>query len=385
MEQFVTVIVKPTLACDLHCRHCYHPESDRSDEILDIDTFEKTVKLVKEGFEHSRYIWHGGEPLLAPMSFYKKAFAVQKKYYGKMGCDNTMQTSGSLLNQRFIEFCKSNRVNIGVSYEGGFENGLRPDMDVQHIDSMVQYMADKGHMFLVSATIHGGNVDLMDSIYEKFKRVGASLSFNPVINLGCARENPDLALDPDVYVKNSIELFDKWIHDKDVKVPVIPFFPYIMTVVDGMPNISDCPHASCLGRWICLYPNGDVYPCGKACPKDFRLGNINDVDSIEELFDSDGFANILVGSIERRKKCKSCEIYDYCNGGCSIDAFADGDIESSGGISCRIYKGLMPHIRDVITDILENKPDMNQYNGFVRDAILGKLINPQIYDASSFQ
>ena len=385
MEQFVTVIVKPTLACDLHCRHCYHLESDRSDEILDIDTFEKTVKLVKEGFEHSRYIWHGGEPLLAPMSFYKKAFAVQKKYYGKMGCDNTMQTSGSLLNQRFIEFCKSNRVNIGVSYEGGFENGLRPDMDVQHIDSMVQYMADKGHMFLVSATIHGGNVDLMDSIYEKFKRVGASLSFNPVINLGCARENPDLALDPDVYVKNSIELFDKWIHDKDVKVPVIPFFPYIMTVVDGMPNISDCPHASCLGRWICLYPNGDIYPCGKACPKDFRLGNINDVDSIEELFDSDGFANILVGSIERRKKCKSCEIYDYCNGGCSIDAFADGDIESSGGISCRIYKGLMPHIRDVITDILENKPDMNQYNGFVRDAILGKLINPQIYDASSFQ
>ena len=385
MEQFVTVIVKPTLACDLHCRHCYHPESDRSDEILDIDTFEKTVKLVKEGFEHSRYIWHGGEPLLAPMSFYKKAFAVQKKYYGKMGCDNTMQTSGSLLNQRFIEFCKSNRVNIGVSYEGGFENGLRPDMDVQHIDSMVQYMADKGHMFLVSATIHCGNVDLMDSIYEKFKRVGASLSFNPVINLGCARENPDLALDPDVYVKNSIELFDKWIHDKDVKVPVIPFFPYIMTVVDGMPNISDCPHASCLGRWICLYPNGDIYPCGKACPKDFRLGNINDVDSIEELFDSDGFANILVGSIERRKKCKSCEIYDYCNGGCSIDAFADGDIESSGGISCRIYKGLMPHIRDVITDILENKPDMNQYNGFVRDAILGKLINPQIYDASSFQ
>ena len=38
-----------------------------------------------------------------------------------------------------------------------------------------------------------------------------------------------------------------------------------------------------------------------------------------------------------------------------------------------------------ITDILENKPDMNQFNGFVRDAILGKLINPQIYDATSFQ
>ena len=106
MEQFATVIVKPTLDCDLHCRHCYHPLSDRSNEVLSIDTFERMVKLVKEGFEYSRYMWHGGEPLLAPMSFYKKAFAVQKKYYGKTGCDNTIQTSGSLLSQRFIEFCR---------------------------------------------------------------------------------------------------------------------------------------------------------------------------------------------------------------------------------------------------------------------------------------
>ena len=385
MEQFATVIVKPTLNCDLHCRHCYHPITDRPDAVMSIETFERTVKLVTEGFENSRYIWHGGEPLLAPMSFYKKVFAIQKKYYGKNGCDNTIQTSGSLLNQRFIEFCKSNRVNLGVSYEGEFENGLRPDMDVGHVDSMVDYMAKKGHMFLVSATIHGGNVDRMDAIYDKFRNMGASLSFNPVINLGCARENPDLALDPDIFVKNSIELFDRWMHDKDVKIPVLPFFPYVLTVLDGMPNISDCPHASCLGKWLCIYPNGDVYPCGKACPEDFCLGNINEVDSVDDLFGSDGFRNILVGSIARRKKCMSCDIYSYCNGGCSIDALADGDMKSAGGVSCWIYKGLMPHIKDTVTDILENKPDMNQFNGFIRDAILGKLVNPQIYDASSFQ
>ena len=350
-----------------------------------METFERTVRLVKEGFENSRYIWHGGEPLLAPMSFYKKAFAIQKKYYGKMGCDNTIQTSGSLLSQRFIEFCKSNRVNLGVSYESEFGKELRPDMDIPHVDAMVDYMARKGHMFLVSATIHGGNVDKMGEIYDKFKGMGASLSFNPIINMGCAKADPDLILDPDIYVRNSIEIFDRWVHDKDVRIPVLPFFPYIMTVLDGMPNISDCPHASCLGKWICLYPNGDVYPCGKACPKDFCLGNINEVDSIDELFESQGFRNILIGSIERRKKCKSCEIYDYCNGGCSIDALAEGDITSSDFVSCRIYKGLMPHIKDVITDILENKPDMNNYNGYVKDAILGKLINPQIIDSSSIQ
>ena len=385
MGPFLTVIVKPTLGCDLHCRHCYHTESERTEGIMDISTFERTVRLVKEGFEHSRYIWHGGEPLLAPQSFYKKAFAVQKKYYGKSGTDNTIQTSGSLLSQRFIEFCASNRVNLGVSYEGGFEAGLRPDMDVKHVDGMVEYMVRKKHMFLVSATIHGGNVDRMGEIYDKFRNMGASLSFNPIINLGCARENPDLALDPDIYVRNSIEIFDRWIHDRDVRTPVLPFYPYMITAMDGVANISDCPHASCLGKWICVHPNGDVYPCGKACPKDFLLGNINEADSISELFDSDGFRRILIRSIERRKRCSGCEIFGMCTGGCSIDALAEGDMERPDFVSCRIYKGLMPHIRDTVTDILGNKPDMSGYNGFVKDAILGKLINPQIYDASSVQ
>lgn len=376
MKQFATIIIKPTLDCNLHCKHCYHLLSERSKDVLDINTFERVVRLVREGFEDSRYIWHGGEPLMVPMSFYKKAFAIQRKYYG-ISCDNTIQTSGSLLNQRFIEFCKTNRVNIGVSYEGGFESGLRPDMNVNNVDSMIEYMVKKRHMFLVSATIHGGNVDKMSSIYKKFRDIEASLSLNPIINMGTAVENPDLILDPDIYIKNSIELFDTWIKDSDVKIPVLPFYPYVMTVIDGRPNVSDCPHASCLGKWLCVYPNGDVYPCGKACPKDFCLGNINEVNSIDDLFKSKEFRNILINSINRRKRCKSCCIYDYCNGGCSVDAFVEGDMTRSEFVSCKIYRGLMPHIRDVITDILENKPDMNTFNGFIRDAILGKLINPQ--------
>ena len=375
--RFLTVIVKPTLDCNIQCRHCYHRVSERSDCMMSIGTFEKTVKLVHEGFDSSRYIWHGGEPLLAPVSFYKSAFNVQKKYYGQQGCDNTIQTNGTLLNKRLIEFCKNNRVNLGVSYEGGFEKGLRPGMDTKKIDKLVEYMVSKNHMFLISSTIHGGNVGDMMSIYEKFKGMGASFSFNPVIMSGTACDNPDLELDPDEYVKNAIEVFDRWIEDPSVKIPVLPFYPYVMTALDGYPNISDCPHASCLMKWICVYPNGDVYPCGKACPEEFCLGNINEVNSIEELFDSDGMRNILVPSIQRRKECADCEIYRYCNGGCTADALADGKIDSPGGSACRIYKGLFTHIKDTVDTIMSERPDMNRYNGFIKDAVLNRLINPQ--------
>ncbi len=60
-----------------------------------------------------------------------------------------------------------------------------------------------------------------------------------------------------------------------------------------------------------------------------------------------------------------------------LDALADGKIDSPGGSACRIYKGLFTHIKDTVEDIMAKKPDMNAYNGFIKDAILNRLINPQ--------
>lgn len=352
---------------------------------MDLDTFEKTVRLVKEEYSASRFIWHGGEPLMAPQSFYKDVLSIEKDYFGKNRCDNTIQTNGSILNQRFIEFCKSNRINLGVSYEGGFENGLRPGLDVGHVDSMIEYMVKKKHMFLVSATIHGGNVDQLDEIYDKFTGMGASLSLNPVLDAGRAKMNPELHLDPDRYLQKVIPLFDRWATDPHMHTPVLPFYPYIMTAMDGYANISDCPHSSCLTKWICVYPNGDVYPCGKACPEEYRLGNINEVDSISELFNSKGMRNILIPSIDRRDICKECQIYKYCNGGCTLDAYYEGNASVPEGASCRIYKGLFTHIKEFVDHIMMTKPDMSQYNGFIKDAVLGRLINPQLIDGASIQ
>ena len=60
-----------------------------------------------------------------------------------------------------------------------------------------------------------------------------------------------------------------------------------------------------------------------------------------------------------------------------MDAYHEGCVEDNGGDSCRIFKEVFTHIADEIQGILDTKPDMNGYNPFVRDAIIGKLVNPK--------
>jgi len=349
---------------------------------MSTDILEKIIRLVHEEYDSARFIWHGGEPLLATESFFKQALKAQRKYFGKNldRCGNTIQTNGVLLKPKFIEFCKSNRINLGVSYEGNYSKGLRPGVNKDSINNSIEYMVKKRHMFTLSSTIHGGNVDDMIPIYDQFNSMKASFCYSPVIRLGCGLDNEDVQVDADAYINNSIAAFDHWIYDKNSNIPVMPFFQYVLTAMTE-PNISDCAHSSCLTKWICVYPNGDLYPCGKACPSEFKMGSIKEIEHLSEAFESDGFRNILVGSIERRNKCKGCEIFGYCNGGCSIDAMADGDIRLNGGFGCKVYRAIFKHIKSTMDAILDTKPDLAQYNHFIRDAVVGKLINPRVYDS----
>lgn len=382
LKQFISVIMKPTLDCNLRCRHCYHRPSECSDDVMSTEVLEKSIRLVHEEYDSTRFIWHGGEPLLATEAFFKQALKTERRYFGRNleRCGNTIQTNGLLLKPKFIEFCKNNRINLGVSYEGDYSKGLRPGADIERIRNSIEYMVRKGHMFTLSTTVHGGNVNDMIHIYDQFNSMGASFCYNPVVRIGCGSDNKDVQIDAETYIRNSIEAFDNWISDKESNIPVMPFFQYVLTAMSE-PNISDCAHSSCLTKWICIYPNGDLYPCGKACPEQFRMGNIGDMEHLSEAFESDGFRNILIGSIERRSKCKDCEIYRYCNGGCSIDAMADGDIESNGGFGCKVYKAVFSHIKSTMDEIVDTKPDLSRYNHFIRDAVVGKLINPRVYDS----
>ena len=377
MRPFISVIIKPTLECNICCRHCYHTPEERTPERMSIDTLDRLFRMLSEEYESVWFIWHGGEPLLMPFGFYKEALALQEKYFGKNSnrIGNTIQTNGIELNRRFIDFCKEKMINIGVSFEGQYNDVLRERSDV--VKEKVEYLSNKERVFSVSSTVSAETASKQKEMYEKFRSDKAAVSFAPVIPAGCAACG-DTVPNADEYIRSSIECYDEWLFDKDTEIPLIPHYLYILNAL-GDPQESDCAHNSCLTKWICVYPNGDLYPCGKGCPPEFRMGNISTVKKISDAFGTEGFGRIISGTIERRSKCMAeCGLYKYCNGGCSIDAYYEVGLGNNGGDSCTIFREIFGHVLSSVEEIVETRPNLSQYNKFVRDAVLGKLINPKI-------
>ena len=64
------------------------------------------------------FTWHGGETLMRPLSFYKKAMELQKKYARGRTIDNCIQTNGTMLTDEWCEFFRENNWLVGVSIDG---------------------------------------------------------------------------------------------------------------------------------------------------------------------------------------------------------------------------------------------------------------------------
>lgn len=376
MSRLISVVIKPTLACNMSCRHCYHtPEELSSGERISFGRLEHLFSMLSREYDSVWFVWHGGEPLTLPFSFYKKVVELEDRYFGPHRCGNTIQTNGLNLDKKFVKFCRDHMINLGISHEGPYDGVLR--QHGKEVEDTVRRMSEQERVFSVNSTVAREDQDRQAEIYRHFRDLGAAVSIVPVLPVGCAASKPELVPDPDAYIRSSIEAFDTWLYDADARTPLAPHYLYVLSVL-GNPQFNDCAHNSCLTKWLCMYPNGDLYPCAKPCPSSMRMCNVDDIRSISEAFRTPGFAEILKGTIVRRQKCQTCEIYDYCQGGCSIDAYYETGIENNGGDSCRIYREVFAHVKKCMDEIISEKKDLSQYNPFIRDAVLGKLVNPAL-------
>lgn len=335
----INILVLPTDACNMHCAYCFHVSHRKDKEKMNFAIIKKLYDAASVDYTDINLIWHGGEPLLMGADFYRRAIEMQKEY-PSVHFKNNMQSNLTLITEDIIKCITDCHIRIGASFDGIKNEILRGNTDtiLKNREMLKCHGVDCGFIMVVSEK----NIDNLIESYELFKEIRTGFSMNMYIGGNEPESNPFV---PDVgrTVRKLIDFFEYWIQDVSCRISVTNFERILFYLTTGQKNV--CKYSSCLGRWIAVRHDGELMPCNRYFPSEYSFGNLNDYERLSEAFLSKGFKKLISQSVIRRNKCRQCEIYDFCEGGCNNVALYENGVDNNGGRSCRILREVFKHIQ----------------------------------------
>ena len=366
----LSIIVKPTHDCNLGCRYCYVSEEAEKGS-MDSRGLSVSTERVADFAQSSHWIWHGGEPLLMGVDFFREVKNVQEHYAKQKGVrfSNGIQTNGTLVTDKVLDFIEeSGDFRLGMSMDGpqylhdktrvfrdgagSFEEVLRGiRLTEERNKKLGKNKKNLGGG--VICVVNGENVKNPLELYEFFKGERIDVKFNPLIQSGRARSNfEELGITPKQYgefLTTLWEIYNRDVaKDREVVISVDPFINVLGNLATGKP--LGCNYSSsCRDNFISIGPLGDIYPCGRFDGiREFWLGNVN-THSIEEAMGSKTNERLKQRGLESVSGCNSCDYGKVCNTGCMHNAYCAGNINGKDPY-CASYKALFNKMQEVLDE-----------------------------------
>ena len=115
------VVLQPTAFCNINCSYCYLPDRDNKHVLAQSTVTRLFTELFASGWSapHLTVIWHAGEPLVAPVAFYREAFAATERLRpSSVTVTHAFQTNGMLIDDDWCALFRDWKVGVGVSLDG---------------------------------------------------------------------------------------------------------------------------------------------------------------------------------------------------------------------------------------------------------------------------
>ena len=386
------VMLKPTGAhCNLACKYCYYLEKNKlyptaqrhlmSDEMLEQFTREY---IEAQTMNQVLFTWHGGEPLLRSIDFYRKALSLQQKYAGGRRIDNVIQTNGTLLTDEWCEFFAQNHWLVGISIDGP-----QPDHDHYRLTAAgkpswkkvmqgIKLLKKHGVEWNAMAVVNAYNANHPLEFYRFFKENGCQfLQFTPIVErltrhedgrtLASLADKDEISLSeasvaPEQWGYFLCAIFDEWVR-KDVGKIFVEIFDCTLANWMGIsPGI--CAYSKECGHAGVMEHNGDVYSCDHFVFPEYKLGNIRDHSLIDMLYgeQQQEFSRLKHSSLPRQ--CKECDMEFACHGECPKNRFMKDKYGDSGlNYLCpgyyHYYQHVAPYMDYMKQELMSQRPPSN--------------------------
>ena len=386
------VMLKPAGAhCNLACKYCYYLEKNKlyptaqrhlmSDEMLEQFTREY---IEAQTMNQVLFTWHGGEPLLRSIDFYRKALSLQQKYAGGRHIDNIIQTNGTLLTDEWCEFFAQNHWLVGISIDGPqpyhdhYRLTAAGKPSWQKVMQGIKLLKKHGVEWNAMAVVNAYNVNHPLEFYRFFKENGCQfLQFTPIVerltrhedgrtlaSLADKNEIPlsEASVTPEQWGYFLCAIFDEWVR-KDVGKIFVEIFDCTLANWMGVsPGI--CAYSKECGHAGVMEHNGDVYSCDHFVFPEYKLGNIRDHSLIDMLYgkQQQEFSRLKHSSLPRQ--CKECDMEFACHGECPKNRFMKDKYGDSGlNYLClgyyHYYQHVAPYMDYMKQELMAQRPPSN--------------------------
>lgn len=353
-------MLKPAGArCNLACRYCYYldkqalyPEAGNQAQMSD-EVLETAIRqyIESQPTREVVFIWHGGEPTLLPLGYYKKVVRWQRQYAQGHLISNCLQTNGTRLTDEWCRFLHDEEWLVGISIDGpeALHNAYRRQRGGGPTFQQVMLGIERLKRFQVQwnamAVVNRLNAEQPEAFYRFFKQIGCQyLQFAPIVE---CRPNSTLltpeSVTPQQWGNFCCRLFDAWWQADDVgKFFVQLFDATLANWVGAIPGV--CTLGKQCGHALALEWNGDVYSCDHFVAPRHRLGNVlqEHLATLIEKPQQRSFGQQKETALPRQ--CQECRWLALCNGECPKNRIvADAYGEPGLNYLCEGYRQFFAH------------------------------------------
>lgn len=396
------VMAKPAgAACNLRCSYCYYLEKAKmytrhNSPVMSDQMLEEYISqyISAQTTPDVLFCWHGGEPLLRPLSFYRKAMQLQSQYAKGRNISNIIQTNGTLITDEWARFFRQHGFLIGVSLDGPqhlhdvYRKTPQDQGSWERVMRGVSLLNKYGVEWNAMAVVNDVIAQHPLEFYRFFKSIGCHfLQFTPIVERLTVHADgrhlanpldgdmPSLApysVTPRQWGDFLCTLFDEWVRNDVGKVFVQIFDSTLANWVGEQPSV--CTLAKHCGHAAVMEHNGDFYSCDHFVFPEYRLGNIM-THSILSMMKSErqlNFGRAKHDSLPTQ--CQECQWEFACHGECPKNRFCKTPTGERGlNYLCEGYRQYFSHVAPAM-DFMKRQLMQRQPPAAIMDSIRKGLI-----------
>lgn len=341
----VNLLVKaPGTRCNFSCAYCFEHLKKQENKQQGIVEMNDVVEAVRSSDKKVNVVFHGGEPLLLPLTYYRELLNALSLEPNLKHVH--IQTNGSLLTREHIECFwgefKHLNIEIAISLDGNAsQNDLRRDTGkkatferVRKSFALLEEHGIKAGMLSVLHRSTLGQAEEYTALLESIPNINF-VKLNALHLLEGDGLTPD-SISPSEFITLCCQIHASYMEKRLYeRFPIEPFLGAMQSKSDIDSKYCNFSFRKC-HNFISLYPKGVFALCDSLPLEEFKIEHMGDREKHHEVLNP-----FLT-------QCDHCDIAHFCKGGCISTRWQFKDIDWLGKDYCESRHLLHEYISQIL-------------------------------------